>query len=197
MSKSYLQKLRLPKVKGCVLFSCPVILLGITTLFIVSFIWVFFGNRIHATVIAAIEKRRIEQVYTQTREASPDGVTLISEEKPQSDTFTWGLNSDPLYATAYALQTYVTVTTFSDVLADYEATFQKWGWSTVPLNEENLSLGMVFRHPSEKNLLVGLCSPVDSGQPTTPIGYVVFFDFHEVPNCDGSYLYCLSVDYCE
>ncbi len=155
-------------------------------------------NYIRADFVGWKAERRVEQIYRRTREALPDRVTLVSEEKPDSGNYAWGLSAGSTrYACVRAQQTYMATTPFNDVLATYEANFEKWGWAPLPLGDETELLSIIFKHPSDEKLLVGVCSPVDAFRPRYPIQYVVFFDFDETSGCEGTRLHCIATRYCK
>lgn len=172
-----------------------VILLGcVGTCALCYFAWNF--NYISADFAAWRAKGRVERIYAQTRKAAPKGITLIREEKPNSDIYHCALSDGaPQYASVRAQQIYRTTTPFSDVLAAYQAKFAAWGW--VESNTTDLRI-VGFRHPSDENLVVGLCAPVETFPSAGYTRFVIFFGFDETSGCEGTWtrLEWIAARYC-
>jgi hypothetical protein len=139
---------------------------------------------------------RVEQIYNQVRNLNLDGVTLLSEEKPQSGTSHYALSdSAPQYAFVRGEQTYASTVPFDQVLAEYERRFVGWGWLPRPLNSETGHISAAFKHLSDVYLTVGICTP----DKNNVAEYVVFFDFDEITDCfqTSNQLACVSAKHCE
>jgi hypothetical protein len=157
-----------------------------------------YSEYIRADFAAPMAKWRVERIYTRTRHAVPDGATLVWEQPPKSGTYAWGLSAGAdRYVDVRSRQTYLATTSFSEVLAAYRASFKKWGWVTLPIDDGISSLSVVFRRPGGKKLLVGICTPVGAFRLADPLQYTVFFDYDETSGCEGSRLACLASRYCE
>ncbi len=181
-----------------IIYGLLAVLIGCGGIYLFLYVYLNSEN-VRAGLVASEAQERVEQIYAKTREVVPVGVTLIGEEKPQSSTYAWGLSDGaPRYARVHAQQIYTATTALSDVVATYKANFVTWGWVTLPVSNESDLLSIVFRHPSDENLLVGLCSPVEGFSPIGSTQYIIFFDFDETAGCEGrTRLGCVAARYCK
>lgn len=159
------------------------------------YIW-FNYQYIRADFVAARATGHVEYIYDDIHNLTPSGAGMISEEKPQSGSFDYGLSDDAeRYAYVGAQQTYSFAGAFADIIAGYTDGFAKRGWIVLPLSSYAGQVKAAFQHPGEEGLIIGLCTPIKT---VIPQQYTVFFVFRESHVCEArSRLDCYAAQYCE
>jgi hypothetical protein len=190
---------RLPSIVQVIMYALLTIVLSCGCCYLLFYLYLNWPY-IRGGFVASQAQARVDPIYQQMLDMIPNGTTLVSEEKPQSGTYSFSLSDGaPRNAFVRAQQNYTTAVGFSEVLTTYEDQLTQAGWVTLPLSTDSTAVSIAFRHPNDENLIVGLCSPVEANLQSNSAQYIIFFDFDETGDCEGrsTRLGCVAAHYCE